>query len=119
MPEPLTYSAEEVDAAVAALSEPERLQRAQEVLTHAAPSLHRVLNQALDEGGWFGAALDAQLVQATRHDDPAERLDAVRALLAEETRLVMLVGATAGFELARELARRRAGEAAEGGPGEH
>ncbi len=36
--------------------------------------------------------------------DDRERELAIRTLLAEETRLGMLVGATIGFELARELA---------------
>jgi hypothetical protein len=35
--------------------------------------------------------------------DPQERLRAVRTLLAEETRLGMLVGVAVGFELSREL----------------
>src|SRR5919204_426674 len=48
------YSAEEVDAAVAALANPERFARAQEIVTHAAPGLQRVLDEALAEGGWFG-----------------------------------------------------------------
>jgi hypothetical protein len=113
--EPPRYTAEEVDAAVAALSDPERLRHAQEVMTHAAPSLHRVLTGALEEGGWFGPALDAQLRQALSQDDPYARLDAVRTLFAEETRLGLLVGATAGFELARELDRRRTAAGA-GGP---
>ena len=34
---------------------------------------------------------------------PNERIRAVRTLLAEETRLGMLVGVAVGFELAREL----------------
>jgi pyruvate carboxylase len=109
VPEPATYSAEEVDAAVAALSGPDRFRHAQDVITHAAPTLQRVLSEALEEGGWFGDAMDKQVAAALGAEDPYERLEAVRALIAEETRLGMLVGATAGFELARELARRREG----------
>ena len=109
MPEPPSYSAEEVDAAVTALSEPGRFRHAQEVITHAAPSLQRVISEALHEGGWFGDALDAQVAQAAGTEDPSDRMQAVRTLLAEETRLGMLVGATVGFELARELAQRRGG----------
>jgi hypothetical protein len=98
------YTAEEVDAAVAALSDPERLRHAQEVVTHAAPGLQRVVNQALDEGGWFQDAHQGQIAKVAREEDPEERLRAFRVLVAEEARLGMLVGVTVGFELARELA---------------
>ncbi len=96
------FTAEQVDAAVEVLSEPDRLQHAQEVVTHAAPALQRVLNAALDEGGYLTAS-GAQVAQASGVEDPEQRLSAVRTLLAEETRLGMLVGATVGFELARVL----------------
>jgi len=102
-----TYTAEEVDAAVEALSDPDRYGHAQQVVTHAAPGLQRVLGAALVQGGWFDAAHDAQLTQAAEAEDPAERVDVMRALLQEETRLSMLVGVSVGFELARELAARR------------
>src|SRR5919198_2145312 len=97
------YSAEEVDAAVAALANPERFARAQEIVTHAAPGLQRVLDEALAEGGWFGGAHGAQVSRAAAADDPDERLRAVRTLVAEETRLGMLVGVAVGLELAEEL----------------
>lgn len=102
-----TYTAEEVDAAVAALQDPERMKHAQEVVVHAAPGLQRVLNAALEEGGWFGEAHEQEVRRAASADDPEERLTALRTLLAEETRLGMLVGVAVGFELARELQRRR------------
>src|SRR5687767_4172580 len=101
------YSAEEVDAAVEALGDPERFAHAQAIVTHAAPTLQRVLDAALDEGGWFGSAHDEQVGRAALADDPGERLAAVRTLVAEETRLGMLVGAAVGLELAHELMRRR------------
>lgn len=101
------YSAEEVDAAVAALADPERFDHAQQIVTHAAPGLQRVLGAALAEGGWFDQAHDSQLAQATGAEDPAARLEAVQTLLEEETRLGMLVGVSVGFELARELAAQR------------
>ena len=100
------YTAEEVDAAVEALSDPERLRHAQEVVTHAAPALQRVVNLALEEGGWFQDAHQGQIERAANEDDPDERLRAVRTLVAEEARLGMLVGVTVGFELARELEAR-------------
>lgn len=103
----LRYSAEEVDAAVAALADPERFDHAQQIVTHAAPGLQRVLGAALAQGGWFDQAHDSQLAQATGTEDPTARLEAVQTLLEEETRLGMLVGVSVGFELARELAAQR------------
>ena len=100
-PEP-QFSAEQVDAAVGVLSEPDRLKHAQEVVTHAAPALQRVLNEALDDGGYLTAS-GASIAQVSGLEDPEQRLLAVRTLVAEETRLGMLVGATVGFELARVL----------------
>jgi hypothetical protein len=101
------YSAEEVDAAVEALSDPERFGHAQEIVTHAAAGLQRVLGAALQQGGWFDQAHDAQLSAAVATEDPSERAAAVQALVEEETRLGMLVGVSVGFELARELSARR------------
>jgi anti-sigma factor RsiW len=102
-----TYTAEEVDAAVQALSDPDRFGHAQEVVTHAAPGLQRVLGSALEAGGWFGEAHEAQLTQVSGTEDPTERARAIHALVAEETRLAMLVGVSVGFELARELSAQR------------
>jgi hypothetical protein len=98
------FTAEEVDAAVAALTaDPDRFAHAQEVVTHAAPGLQRILDEALHAGGWFAEAHDGQVTKVAAIDDPAERTIAVRTLLAEETRLGMLVGVAVGLELAREL----------------
>ena len=102
-----TYSSDEVDAAVEALSDPDRFGHAQEIVTHAAPSLQRVLGAALEQGGWFDQAHDAQLAQAAETEDLAERARAIQVLVEEETRLGMLIGVSVGFELARELAARR------------
>ena len=44
------YSAEQVDAAVAAIADGERFADAQEVVTHAAPGLQQILGAALDAG---------------------------------------------------------------------
>ena len=105
MPDDRTYTAEEVDAAVARLSEPGRLRHAEEVVTHAAPSLQRVLNRALDEGGFFGEAHEAQVTGAAAEPDDAERARRISTLVAEETRLGMLIGVAVGFALAHELQR--------------
>jgi hypothetical protein len=99
-----THTAEEVDAAVSRLSDPDRFGHASEIVTHATPSLARVLDAALAQGGWFGAAHEELLTQASGEEDPYARLAAVRALVDEQTRLGMLVGVAVGFELAAELA---------------
>ena len=93
----------EIHAAIEAISDPRRLREGQELVERAAPSLQRVLAQALAEGGWFGVAHEQAVREATSGDDPEGRIRAVRTLVAEETRLGMLVGVAVGFELAREL----------------
>jgi hypothetical protein len=101
------YTAAEVDAAVEALGEPERVRHAQDVVAHLAPQLQRILNVALEEGGYFGNAHEAELRRVATEGDAEERVAAVRTLLAEETRLGMLVGVAVGFGLARELQSQR------------
>jgi hypothetical protein len=100
-----TYTDAELDAAIAAISDPHRLREAQDLVVRAAPALQRVLGAALEEGGWFGGAHEQAIREATGGQEPDERLRAVRMLLAEETRLGMLVGVAIGFELSHELAR--------------
>jgi hypothetical protein len=102
-----SYTAAEVDAALAALVEPGRLAHAQDVVVHAAPALQRVLAKALAEGGWFGEAHDAEITRVATEHDEAQRATAVHALVAEQTRLGMFVGVAVGFELARELAQNQ------------
>ncbi|MEJ7786540.1 MAG: hypothetical protein WKF96_17190 [Solirubrobacteraceae bacterium] len=98
------FTAEEVDAAVEVLTaDPDRFAHAQDVVTHAAPGLQRILNEALHSGGWFTEAHDGQVVKVAAIEDRQERTGAIRTLLAEETRLGMLVGVAVGLELAREL----------------
>ena len=43
------------------------------------------------------------MLKAAGKPDPDERLAAVRTLIAEETRLSMLVGVAVGYELAQTL----------------
>jgi hypothetical protein len=90
---------------VQAISDPGRLRDAQDVVARSAPSLQRVLAEALAEGGWFDAAHEQAVREAAAGEDPHERIRAMRTLLAEETRIGMLVGVAVGFELARELDR--------------
>jgi hypothetical protein len=99
------YNDSELEAAIAAITEPGRLQDAQDAVMRAAPSLQKVLAEAIAEGGWFDLAHDQAVREATGAESPEERLRAVRTLLAEETRLGMLVGVAVGFELSRELDR--------------
>jgi hypothetical protein len=99
------YSDDEIDAAVQALGEPDRLAGARDTVAQFAPQLQRVLNEALAEGGWFGGAHEEQIGRAVAEEDPGARRAAVATLVAEETRLGMLVGVAVGIELARELAK--------------
>jgi hypothetical protein len=97
------YTDAELDSAIRQISDPTRLRDAQDVVTRAAPALQRVLAEAMAEGGWFDAAHEGAIREATGDGDPEARLRAVRTLLAEETRLGMLVGVAVGFELSRAL----------------
>ena len=97
------YTDAEVDAAVQALSDPERLGQAQRVVEASAPALQHILNQALQEENWFDTAHQQMVLEAAGKADIEERLKAVRLLLAEETRVAMLIGVAVGYELAHEL----------------
>ncbi len=93
----------DLDAALEALSEPGRLRRAEERVARMAPGLQRVLAVALQEGGWFDEAHQAEVLKAATKPDADDRIRAVRTLLDEETRMGMMVGVAVGLELAREL----------------
>jgi hypothetical protein len=93
----------ELDAAVGALSDPERFAAATALIERAAPQLQTLLGVALKEGGWFEGAHEQAVQIAALTDDPDERVAAVRTLMAEEARLGMMVGVAVGYELAREL----------------
>ena len=94
---------DELDAAIAAIGDPQRMQAAQELVASIAPQLQKVLASALADGGWFDTAHDAAVREAISPESAHERIRAVKTLCAEETRLSMLVGVAVGFELAREL----------------
>jgi hypothetical protein len=97
------FTDEQLDAAVRALSDPERFAGAERLVAAAAPQLQRVLAQALNEGGWFGQAHQAEIRAAVAEPDEARRAERVDTLLAEETRIGMLVGVAVGWQLATEL----------------
>jgi hypothetical protein len=99
------YTDAEIDAAVAAITEPGRLAEAQDVVMRTAPALQRVLAVALQDGGWFEGGHDQAVRDAATADDSGERISRIQTMIAEETRLGMLVGVAVGFELAQELSR--------------
>ena len=93
----------ELEAAIERLMEPERFADAERIVAQAAPQLQKVLAAALAEGGWFGEPHDNETLRAATVPDPDERLTAVRALLAEEARMGMMVGVAVGWALNEEL----------------
>jgi hypothetical protein len=97
------YSDAEIDAAVGSLSDPQRLREAQDLVARIAPQLQHVLADALESGGWFGQAHEEQVRKAVAEVDEDERARLVRMMIAEETRMGMMVGVAVGFELAQEL----------------
>jgi hypothetical protein len=104
------YSEAELDAAIAALEDPERFREAEAMVGQAAPKLARVLAQALEAGGWFAESHDDAAATATGTEDEVERLVAVRTLLAEEARVGMLVGVAVGWALHEELTKTKEGD---------
>jgi hypothetical protein len=97
------YSDEELDAAIAQLTDPAALRAGQDLVLRAAPSLQRVLATAMAEGGWFDSGHQQAVREVAGEPDPDARVRALETMLAEETRLGMLVGVAVGFELSRRL----------------
>jgi hypothetical protein len=102
---PQRHSDAEIDAAIEALSDPQRLEEAQRLVSANAPQLQRILDQALEAADWYGSAHQAEVLRAASRPDPDERIAAVRTLVAEETRVSMLIGVAVGYELAQILTR--------------
>jgi len=94
----------EFEAAIERLLDPERFSEAERVVAQAAPQLQKVLAAALAEGGWFSEPHEAEALKAATVPDPEQRLAAVRALLAEEARMGMMVGVAVGWALKEEMA---------------
>jgi hypothetical protein len=101
------FTDEELDAALRALTEPDRFREAEARVARIAPQLQHVLYQALDLDGYFGQLREGEVAAAVRQEEMPERTRAVRTLLAEETRLGMLIGVAVGWELARELEMKK------------
>ena len=97
------YTDEQLSSALEALTDPERFREIERRVAAAAPQLQQILLTALAEGGWFDSTHEQQVARVAQTADPAERLTLIRTLLAEETRIGMLVGVAVGWELAREL----------------
>jgi hypothetical protein len=79
------------------------MRAAETLVARMAPQLQLLLATVLKEGGWFDDAHSSEVRRASGLEDLGERVVAVETLLAEETRLGMLVGVAVGWELAREL----------------
>jgi len=100
----------EFEAAIERLGDPERFAAAERVVAQAAPQLQKVLAAALAEGGWFGEPHEAETLRVATVPDPEERLAAVRALLAEEARMGMMVGVAVGWALNEEMSQNPEGD---------
>ena len=96
----------EFEAAIDRLLDPQRFSEAERMVAKAAPQLQKVLAAALAEGGWFGEPHEAEMLRAATVPDPDERIAAVRALLAEEARMGMMVGVAVGWALNEEMTDR-------------
>ena len=107
MPARRAYSDAEIEAAIQALAEPARLEEAQRIVGANVPRLQRILNEALQAADWFGSAHQAAVLEAAGKPDVDERLTAVHRLIAEETRVSMLIGVAVGYELAHTLPDRK------------
>jgi hypothetical protein len=105
----------ELEAAIERLLDPERFSEAERIVAQAAPQLQKVLAAALAEGGWFGEPHEKESLKAATNPDPDERIAAVRALLAEEARMGMMVGVAVGWALKEELAETNGIDSQSGG----
>ncbi|HEY7455793.1 MAG TPA: hypothetical protein VH703_00830 [Solirubrobacterales bacterium] len=92
-----------LEAAIERLAEGDRFAEAETIVARAAPQLQRVLAAALADGGWFGESHESESLKAATVPDPEERIAAVRTLLAEETRMGMMVGVAVGWALNEEM----------------
>ncbi|MEO7197718.1 MAG: hypothetical protein ABIZ50_04525 [Solirubrobacterales bacterium] len=104
------YAEADLAAAVERLIEGARLADAEAEVVSAAPALQRVLAQALASGGWFEGTHQAELERVSAIGDLDERVTATATLVAEETRVAMMVGVAVGWALADELGPPRPAE---------
>ncbi len=102
MPAP-SYSEAELHAAVEALTDAERFHEAERIVGSAAPGLQKVLAEALAAGGWFEDSHQRAIDDAAGRADESERIALIRTLIAEESRIAMMIGVAVGWTLADEL----------------
>jgi len=99
----------DVEAVLEELAEPGGFESAEDRIAEIAPQLQKLLDGALSAGGWFDDAHESMVLKAATAPDDNERINLVRHLVLEQTRLGMLVGVAVGWELAERLAERRSG----------
>lgn len=97
------FTEAELEAAVDRLADGARLREAEASVAAAAPALQRVLAEALAAGGWFDDSHRAELERIARIPEERQRAAEIDLLLAEETRISMMVGVAVGWVLADEL----------------
>ena len=102
MPGP-PYSDEQLTAAVEALADAGRFREAEQLVAAAAPGLQRVLAEALASGGWFEDSHQGEILKVASNPDSEQRLQAMQILIAEETRIAMMIGVAVGWSLSGEL----------------
>jgi hypothetical protein len=95
--------AADLEAAIQRLMDGTRLAEAEAEVAAAAPGLQRILAGALASGGWFEGGHGSQIERVAAIPDQADRVTATSTLLAEETRIGMMVGVAVGWALAGEL----------------
>jgi len=105
----MPYSEEDltrVEAVLTEMAEPGGFESAEDRIAEIAPQLQKLLDGALSAGGWFDDAHESMVLKAATAPDDNERINLVRHLVLEQTRLGMLVGVAVGWELAERLAGR-------------
>ncbi|GIK77781.1 MAG: hypothetical protein EDQ89_12975 [Acidobacteria bacterium] len=97
------FTEAELEQAVGRLADGDALRAAEARVATAAPALQRVLARALEAGGWFDETHRTEVERVAAIADDGERAASLDVLLAEETRIAMLVGVATGWALAGEL----------------
>jgi hypothetical protein len=97
------YDAAALEAAIQRLMDGTRLAEAEAAVAAAAPALQQVLAGALASGGWFEGGHGSQIERVAAIPEHGDRVTATATLLAEETRIGMMVGVAVGWALAEEL----------------
>jgi hypothetical protein len=104
------FTEAELEQAVGRLADGEVLRAAEARVAAVAPALQKVLARALEAGGWFGEPHRTEIERVAAIADDGERAGALDVLLAEETRIAMLVGVATGWALADELGEPRSNQ---------